>query len=30
MNINADQFLRELALREWQLGDDSDYRWASL
>lgn len=25
-----DNFLRELALREWDLGDQSDYRWASL
>ena len=23
-----DQFLRELALREWMAGDDSDYRWS--
>jgi hypothetical protein len=27
---NNDQFLRELALRQWDTGDQSDYRWASL
>jgi hypothetical protein len=25
-----DQFMRELGLREWDLGDQSDLRWASL
>lgn len=30
LNQNQDQFLRELALRQWQLGDQSDYNWASL
>lgn len=29
-DIGADQFLRELALREWQLGDESDRGWAGL
>lgn len=29
-DLANDQFLRELALRQWQLGDDSDYRWANL
>lgn len=27
---SQDQFLRELALREWQAGDTSDLNWASL
>lgn len=27
-DMSMDQFLRELALREWQLGDESDWRWA--
>lgn len=27
---NNDQFLRELALRQWDTGDQSDYRWAML
>lgn len=30
LDVNNDQFLRELALRQWQLGDQSDYNWASL
>jgi hypothetical protein len=25
-----DQFLRELALRQWQLGDQSNWNWAQL
>lgn len=29
-DFSQDQFLRELALREWDLGDQSDYRWAGL
>jgi hypothetical protein len=29
-NNQMDQFLRELALREWGMGEDNDYRWASL
>ena len=29
-NLSNDQFLRELALRQWDLGDQSDYRWAQL
>jgi hypothetical protein len=30
LNQGNDQFLRELGLRQWDLGDQSDYRWASL
>jgi hypothetical protein len=29
-NQSMDQFLRELALREWQLGDQSDLSWAQV
>jgi hypothetical protein len=29
-DLSMDQFLKELALREWQAGDDSDWRWASI
>lgn len=30
LDQGMDQFLRELALREWQLGDESDWRWSNL
>lgn len=30
LNQSQDQFLRELALRQWQAGDNSQYQWASL
>ena len=30
LNVSADQFLRDLALRQWQAGDESDWRWANL
>ena len=30
MAQNNDQFMRELGLRQWQAGDQSDYNWASL
>jgi mevalonate pyrophosphate decarboxylase len=29
-NTQNDQFLRELALREWRDGEDNRYRWANL
>ncbi|HYE17078.1 MAG TPA: hypothetical protein VEA69_01420 [Tepidisphaeraceae bacterium] len=29
-DLSMDRFLRELALREWEAGDTSDWRWASL
>jgi len=29
-DLSMDQFLRELALREWDLGNQNDFRWASL
>lgn len=29
-DFSQDQFLRELGLRQWQAGDDSDFRWAGL
>lgn len=29
-DLGQDQFLRELALREWDLGNQSDYRWSGL
>lgn len=29
-NQQMDQFLRELALREWGMGEDNDFRWATL
>lgn len=29
-DIGLDEFLRELALRQWQAQDDSNYRWGSL
>lgn len=29
-DLSQDQFLRELALRQWDLGDQSDFRWANL
>lgn len=30
LDQNMTQFLKELALRQWQLGDQSDYQWATL
>lgn len=30
LNQSNDQFLRELALRQWQIGDNSAYQWATL
>jgi hypothetical protein len=30
LDLTNDHFMRELALRQWQMGDDSAYRWASL
>lgn len=30
LDTSNDQFLRELGLRQWQLGDQSDYNWATL
>lgn len=30
LDQNQDQFLRELALRQWDLGNQNDYRWAGL
>lgn len=30
MDLQNDQFLRELALREWDLGQTWDYRWSGL
>lgn len=29
-DLSMDQFLRDLALRQWDLGDTHDYRWATL
>lgn len=29
-DLGFDQFLRELALRQWELGDNSQFRWANL
>ncbi len=29
-DLGFDQFLRELALRQWDLGNQNDFRWASL
>lgn len=30
IDASMDQFLRELALREWMAGEDNDFRWAAL
>ena len=30
MNLDNDEFLRELALRQWGMGEDNDYRWSTL
>lgn len=30
LDLSNDQFLKELALREWDLGNQNDFRWANL
>lgn len=30
LDQSGDQFLRELALRQWDMGNQNDYRWATL